>query len=74
MVVELGGWDHLWADGEGCRAKVADRRNFLDIPICLNTRLRDRNGPAKVFMVALGVMLRLVGVEAIYRMKAIWRC
>jgi len=54
IVVELGGWDHLWAEGEGCREEIEDCAKVLDVYNCFNCPLQDRNGLAKVFMVAFG--------------------
>lgn len=53
MVVELGGWDHLWADGEGCRAKLKGREKGRELHCVNRLHCKVRNGPGKWFMVAL---------------------
>jgi len=53
MVVELGGCDHLWADGDGCRAKLEHLENGLEREERLGVLSQDRNGLEKRIMVAL---------------------
>lgn len=58
MVVELGGCDHLCADGEGCRTVLAARAKDLDTSYQAEQPHLDRNGHERVFMVALELLKR----------------
>jgi hypothetical protein len=52
IVVELGGCDHLWADGEGWRARLDAREKCFALCNRLSSRLPDRNGLKLYLMVA----------------------
>lgn len=54
MVVELGGWDHLWLAGEGCRVVLERRVHDRQAKGKVKQPLRGRNGHERMFMVALG--------------------
>jgi len=52
IVVELGGWDHLCAEGEGCRLKLTERVENLDCCTLITLPFLNCNGRGRHFMVA----------------------
>lgn len=70
IVAVLGGCDHLWADGEGCLAELAERVQDFKNNICVVILLLERSGLAKAFMVALDMaefeMFRFAEATRVY--------
>jgi hypothetical protein len=56
IVVELGGWDHLEAEGEGCRAKLTPRENAREGHCGNVLQSHGRSGRENNLMVALDVV------------------